>query len=191
MPLAREGPVASARSAPISASDLFGRHSTRTQDLRRVDAEVDDGALDADRAGSAVEDHVEVGIEPVAQVGEHVGGRRRADTAEPVRRRRGERVRCGRSARGVSGWAGTRSPTEARPPVISSSTRPERGSRTVSGPGHASATRVRAPAGTSLVQSSSAAASARWTISGCAAGRPLTSKIRRTAVGFVASAASP
>ncbi len=32
---------------------------------------------------------------------------------------------------------------------------------------------------------------ARWTISGCPAGRPLTSKIRRTAAGFVASAASP
>ena len=89
------------------------------------------------------------------------------------------------------GWAGTRTPTVSRPPVISSRTPAARCTMTVKGPGHAASASRRADSGIDAAQSTRSRPEAMWTISGWSAGRPLTVKIRRMAAGFVASAANP
>ena len=58
-------------------------------------------------------------------------------------------VPVSRISSSVIGWAGTRSPTESRPPVTSSGTRSDRGTMIVSGPGHDSSASRRASIGTS------------------------------------------
>ena len=64
--------------------DALTAQHARAQDARRVAAEIDDGAFDADRAVAAVE-HFRHGV---AELGAHVRGRGRADVAEAVGRRR-------------------------------------------------------------------------------------------------------
>ena len=91
----------------------------------------------------------------------------------------------------ATGCAGTRSPTLSWPPVTRSDTRAARGRISVSGPGQNAAASRRAPSGTARAQSAAAPASARWTMTGWSAGRPLAAKMRRTASSLPASAPSP
>src|SRR5829696_5967245 len=95
-----------------------------------------------------------------------------------------------RSSR-ASGCAGTRRPTVSRPPVTASGTRGPRRRMIVSGPGQQASASTCAIGGTSDAQSGRVAAEERWTMRGCAAGRPFASKIRATAAGLEASAPSP
>ena len=109
-----------------------------------------------------------------------VGGRRRADSSEPVRRRRGERGAGAADQLEGQRMGGHPQPDRGAPAGDLVGHQARAGERTVSGPGHASAAR-RAGAGRYVARpvSRASAASARWTISGWPAGRPLTSKIRR------------
>jgi hypothetical protein len=68
--------------------DGLRRDPTGAEDLRGIDRAVDDRALDANRAGTAVEDDVRGWVEDVAELVEDVAGRGRADCAVAVGRRR-------------------------------------------------------------------------------------------------------
>ena len=91
----------------------------------------------------------------------------------------------------VAGWAGTRTPTVSRPPVTASGTRDDRCRSSVSGPGQHVSASTAAWTGTSATQRGRSSAAPTWTINGWVGGRPLTSKMRATAAGCSASAASP
>ena len=91
----------------------------------------------------------------------------------------------------ATGWAGQRRPIESCPPAAAPATPARRGKIRVSGPGQKACIKAWAKAGISLAKCAAAAASSTCTISGCSAGRPLAEKIRATAAGFWASAASP
>ncbi len=70
--------------------DVLGRDATGPEQLRGIGRAVDDRALDADRAGPAVEDHVARRVEERAEVLDDVTRRRRAHPAEAVGRRGGD-----------------------------------------------------------------------------------------------------
>ncbi len=169
---------------------LFGDRSG-AQDLDRVDRGVDDRALDADRAGSTVEDHVDRGSSQIprsattcAAVVGLTAPNRLADGA--ANGTPADRI----SSRAI-GCAGTRSPTVSRPPATAAGSRSERGTINVSGPGQHVAASARAAGDAVGAHRSRSDRSARWTINGWSAGRPLTAKIRAIAAGSVASAARP
>ena len=191
MPLARDGPETSARAVPRRAAYLLGRHAARPEDLGGSTQQ------------STIVVSTPIGQAPPSRITSKSGssrrrGRRRTCAAVvgltlPKRFADGaaRRRRAPRSARGSSGWAGTRTPTDGRRRSPRRG-RAGRGARALSaGPASRRRPGARPLGGTSRAQSASWSTSARWTISGCPAGRPLTAKIRRTAAGFVASAASP
>ena len=91
----------------------------------------------------------------------------------------------------ATGCDGTRRPTLSCPPVTTSAARAVRGRISVSGPGQNASARRCAPAGTARAQCESSAASARCTMTGWSAGRPLAAKIARTAAALPASAPRP
>ena len=80
----------------------------------------------------------------------------------------------------ATGWAGTRSPTVSRPPVTTVDTRSDRRTSTVSGPGQHAAASSSAAGGSSAAHDADVV-QPHVDDHRMALGRPLTSKIRRTA----------
>ena len=133
-------------------------------------AQVDDGALQADRAGAAVEDEVD----GFAQLGGDVLGGGRADPARRVGARGDDRQPdLAQEGAGPRGCDGTRTATVDRPAVAAgrSAARAASGRTSVSGPGQ-NASASRSARASKAAMRRAPAASATCAISGLCAGRP-------------------
>ena len=91
----------------------------------------------------------------------------------------------------ATGWFGMRTPTVSRPAVTISGIDACLGSTSVNGPGHQRRASLSAASGHAVVTRRAISIESTCTISGLVAGRPLASKIRRTASGSNAFAPSP
>ena len=96
--------VGSGHLAPGERGDLFGGDGSSAKQARGVVPGADDRRLDADGAPAAVEHDVPTAVEHVAELGQDVVDRRRADMSVAVGRWSGEAVTELRAApRGSAG----------------------------------------------------------------------------------------
>ena len=175
--------VSVAATPPISSAEIAPGRSTCGGST------VQSTIVDSTPMGHGPPSKHEVDI--VAEVGAHVIGRRRADPAEAVGRRCGEPATEPLPAAPASTDGRARAADGRRPPVTiveHPRTREARAASAAPASMRRRGPRRRRNRRRPIAERPPAA---MWTISGWSAGRPLTAKIRRTASGLDASAASP